>query len=101
MAVNFSNEIAVVRHDRCLLTTSIRLSGVGPLGTRAGDVVYIVAGSQHPCSLRPLPSSSRTRTFTLIGICSVYGIKDGEAVNHAAAVDSGHLKPEWQGVYFD
>ncbi len=57
--------------------------GIGPLATKAGDVICVVPGSNLPLMLRPSASAPRPNTFKFLGFCYVHGIMDGEAVDPA------------------
>jgi hypothetical protein len=66
-----------IASNRAVFHTKGGHIGLGPKDARAGDIVAILYGSQHPVVLRPLPRSGE---FRLLGTSYVYGIMHGEAV---------------------
>lgn len=56
--------------------------GLGPSGTRVGDVLVVLAGGRFPCVLRPL--RDKLHHYTLVGESFVHGIMDGEAARSSS-----------------
>ncbi|KIN07070.1 hypothetical protein OIDMADRAFT_15983, partial [Oidiodendron maius Zn] len=61
------------------ISPSASLVGSCPSVTQSGDRIYIIIGCNAPVVLRP---NTAKGTFTLIGLCYVHGIMDGEWINN-------------------
>jgi hypothetical protein len=48
---------------------------VGPFGISAGDEVFILPGCDYPLLIR-----KRGNAHQVVGICSAYGMMDGEMI---------------------
>lgn len=68
---------------RVLFLTTSGYMGLGPHGTRDGDVVFVMLGCDIPFMLRPVSGSG---DFVLLGECFVYKLMDGEAMRDNIAV---------------
>lgn len=60
--------------------TSNGLPGMGPRNTKVGDTVAVLAGANMPFILREGTSPHGRNAYTVVGVCYVHGIMDGEAV---------------------
>ncbi|KAK4611947.1 Heterokaryon incompatibility protein 6, OR allele [Fulvia fulva] len=54
--------------------------GIGSTGTRQGDLVAAVLGSQSPLVLRPYSLTAQPERYQLIGTCSIYSLSTGEVL---------------------
>lgn len=70
--------LQAMRGRRPYRTQNMGYIGMGPGGTRLGDVVVLFPGAHVPYVLRPRPDSGRGH-FELVGEAYCHGIMDGEA----------------------
>lgn len=68
-----------VLHNRFFITSS-GLPGIGPTTTKVGDTVAVLTGANMPFVLRKGVSMDLQNPYTVVGVCYVHGIMDGEAV---------------------
>lgn len=62
------------------LITSNGLPGMGPRNTKVGDTVAVLSGANMPFVLRKATSPHCQNAYTVVGVCYVHGIMDGEGV---------------------
>lgn len=83
---------AVALQNRCLFTTHTGFLGLAPEESRAGDILAVLLGCNHPVILRP-----QGDRFLYIGECFVHGIMDGEVIAHAER-DGRRLEDELEDI---
>ncbi|KAH8894311.1 hypothetical protein GQ53DRAFT_839926 [Thozetella sp. PMI_491] len=76
----FTEAMSEVMIERRLFFTKGGYLGAGPLSTRPGDAVYVLAGGSTPFVLRRETSSKDSEAFELVGDCYLHGIMHGEAL---------------------
>jgi len=81
---NYVHVAHSMSYRRCFFTTSRGYMGLGPNAMQTGDVVCILFGCKVPYVLRPVDGH-----YLLVGDAYIYGIMDGEAMQH---LTSGDLK---------
>lgn len=72
---------------RCFIRTADGHIGLGPPGTKTGDVMWILLTCIHPVILRPVLDSRNHHEWLLVGVCYIHGLMGGEAIykhKHAA-----------------
>lgn len=72
---NFYVSLLYITLDKCVFQTVDGLVGVGPPGTEAGDLVYLVVGLCLPVLLRVVRGK-----LLNVGACSIYGMLGADAV---------------------
>ncbi|KAF2651311.1 HET-domain-containing protein [Lophiostoma macrostomum CBS 122681] len=65
-------------HGRSFFQTSDGGYGIGPAGTRKGDIVAVILGCDFPMILRP--NAKDSLEFSVVGECYVHGVMFGEAI---------------------
>jgi hypothetical protein len=63
--------------------------GLSPVGTKPGDILYVLKHCEVPVVLRKAPEGEH---YLFVGTTFVVGLMDGEAVEF---INSGRSKPEW------
>jgi hypothetical protein len=71
--------------NRRFFVTGDGLPGIGPRDTRSGDFVAVVFGANMPLILRKAPSAQLENAYTLVGVCYLDGLMDGQAFQETAA----------------
>lgn len=74
-AVIYQEALNTMCLGRRLFTTSLGHAGLGPQSMDVGDTVAILYGSSHPVVLR-----QKGDFYTIVGMCYVQGIMEGQAV---------------------
>lgn len=84
VAAQYNDGLYHATWDKVAFHTKDGHVGLGPEGTKVGDIVAIFYGLQVPVMLRPLHANVE---YHLLGMSYVYGIMDGEAVRRHKARD--------------
>lgn len=77
----FQSGMASVMLERRLFVTKEGYIGAGPVSSRPGDLVFVLAGGHSPFVLRREPEPADGAKFRLVGDCYVHGWMKGEALD--------------------
>ncbi len=75
-----SRTLGAIVEDKVMLVTERGYLGLGQEGSRAGDVICILAGGETPFMLRQSPADGGRSQF--LSECYVHGVMDGEVLNN-------------------
>ena len=86
LMVEFLKRVQGIVWNRLFVRSQKRkLFGLGPKGTRVGDLICILYGCSVPVILRPErdPLGYEIKHYEIVGESYIYGMMDGEAVSKA------------------
>lgn len=76
----YLNEIYTRLLGRCFFETTSGHIGLAPTGTKSGDIVCVLLGSNLPVVLRPAFDIDQDYTWQVVGVSYVHGMMAGEAI---------------------